>query len=1340
MSSFTASDSNSDSDTSHCLTDEDVVALIEGPMPEEALTRVHRHADGCHACRLLLASVARGGAEPSAEQTAGPTVTLGEPGVSWTPPEAFDEFRLERLIGRGGMGVVYLAYDISLDRRVAVKFIASGQPDPWVRRYFETEARAIARLQHPNVVNVFRVGKIDGHPYIVSEYVSGKSLAELPLPVPWRQVLSLGAGLARGLAAAHRQGVLHRDLKPSNALVTPSGEVKLLDFGLAEHFEPAGASGPHLPRAAQLADLAPGSEGSAPSANLVVGTLLYMAPELLAGAPASPRSDVYALGLILRELCTGEVPRRPSRQPQEVVPSAGLGPGVDPDFAALIARCIALDPRERFASAEALCEALERLERSTAPAPLDASNPYRGLAPFEAEHRALFFGRDADIRAVLERLRHRPLVLVAGDSGAGKSSLCRAGVLPQVAAGALGEARERLTVTLWPGYRPLEALAAALAPVLGRKEAELVAALADTRPWLGQALREAHQAGRGLLLFIDQLEELIILSEPAQAAHFARLLGELALPSAGVRVLLAVRGDFLTRLCALPGLGEEAERALYILRPMSPEGVREAIVGPARSRGVVFESSELVQTLVASTARGVGSLPLLQFALAELWERRDTAQGRITQAALDEMGGVAGALSRHADGTLARLSSSEREAARRLLLRLVTAEGTRIERSEEELVESSEAASRAALRALVEGRLLHTRDVGGQPRCEIAHDSLIESWGTLRGWLDDDIGHRAVRKRLEAASAEWDRLRHAQEALWGQRQLDEARLVEPSTLGARERAFLAAAHRAVARERWGRWSAVLILVLAVAGAYGGPRLQAYLDDARFIAAQLELARGELTAGRNFSQEAGTRREGALALFDGRPSSAAGAESSPGPRDLRQAAERQWSEALTLRDQADLAYARASQLLEKALDRDRGHEATRQLIAEVVFHRVLLAEDFHQQRERDEWMQRLEQVTEGTEEGAHWRQRLQAPAELEIVTEPAGARVEIERYVDVNGTRRREPVEGARSLGPTPITGLQLPRGSYLLRVTREGRAPVTLPLLLTHGAREPVSLMLPSAVPAGYSYIPPGCFLLGSAEPELLRTFMLSPPLHRYCLSEGYLIGRTEVTFGDWLEYLNALPPDAAARRILEQPRFSSTGAVTLRHQPGAGWSFAFHRSPEEVVTAREGQPFRYPGRARNHTADWRRFPLSGVSSKDLDGYFYWLDSSGRLPGARLCGQHEWEYAARGADGRRYPHGDQLQPDDVNIDTTYDRQPKDFGPDMVGSHPASVSPFGLMDMSGNAYEITRSATPEHGRVVYRGGAWYYDAFSAFIVNLAAGDPTQRDAAIGVRVCASVASR
>jgi hypothetical protein len=177
------------------------------------------------------------------------------------------------------------------------------------------------------------------------------------------------------------------------------------------------------------------------------------------------------------------------------------------------------------------------------------------------------------------------------------------------------------------------------------------------------------------------------------------------------------------------------ERMLYLLQPLLPEGVREAIVGPARSRGVVFESEALLQTLVEATPRGAGSLPLLQFALAELWERRDPASGSLTRVVLDEMGGVAGALSRHADSVLARMSSAEQQAARRLLGSLITAEGTRSQRSEEELTAGSDEA-RAALRALLEGRLLHARTAGGRASYEIAREALIASWGTLRHWLD----------------------------------------------------------------------------------------------------------------------------------------------------------------------------------------------------------------------------------------------------------------------------------------------------------------------------------------------------------------------------------------------------------------------------------------------------------------------------------------------------------------------------------------------------------------------------------------------------------------------------
>jgi formylglycine-generating enzyme required for sulfatase activity len=369
-----------------------------------------------------------------------------------------------------------------------------------------------------------------------------------------------------------------------------------------------------------------------------------------------------------------------------------------------------------------------------------------------------------------------------------------------------------------------------------------------------------------------------------------------------------------------------------------------------------------------------------------------------------------------------------------------------------------------------------------------------------------------------------------------------------------------------------------------------------------------------------------------------------------------------------------------------------------------------------------------------EDGNEWRQRLSAPAELELVTTPPGARVQLERYnPDEQGVLRLQPVQ---ELGPTPITHQSLPAGSYLLRITHPERPPLDLPLLLTSGGREQLRLTLPTTVPPGYVYIPPGCFLRGSAEPEEVRGFMSSPPLHRSCLDAGYLIGKTEVTFEDWMAYLDALPPDAPARRILEQPHFSTPGAITLRRQPDGRWLFSFHRTNKDVLSAREGEPFHYPGRSQRNSVDWRKFPLSGVSAEDLAGYFYWLDRTGRLPGARLCSEHEWEYAARGADGRRYPHGNRLRPDDANIDATYNRQPLAFGPDEVGSHLDSASPFGLTDMTGNAYELTRPVTSDLGRIVLRGGAWYYDSVSARAATRSPGDPTQRDVLLGVRVCAS----
>ena len=178
------------------------------------------------------------------------------------PPDEFDDYVILRKLGRGATGQVYLAEDSVLARPIAIKFIGAD-PDPAARQRFLMEARAAARIQHPNVVSVYRVGELGDRPYIVSELVRGTALSDVARPMPWTAALAIAIDLGRGLAAAHRRGVVHCDIKPSNVMMTEDGVAKLVDFGLA-----------HVLR-----------EGTDDAARAFAGTPDYMAPEVWAGKP-----------------------------------------------------------------------------------------------------------------------------------------------------------------------------------------------------------------------------------------------------------------------------------------------------------------------------------------------------------------------------------------------------------------------------------------------------------------------------------------------------------------------------------------------------------------------------------------------------------------------------------------------------------------------------------------------------------------------------------------------------------------------------------------------------------------------------------------------------------------------------------------------------------------------------------------------------------------------------------------------------------------------------------------------------------------------------------------------
>lgn len=311
----------------------------------------------------------------------------------------FDGFELLRPLGAGGMGSVHLARDAALDRLVAIKFISTALSDPKAQERLLREARVIARLQHPNIVAIYRTGEVEGRPYIAYEYVEGRPISALPRPLSWLSVLRIGLGLSRGLAAAHRAGILHRDIKPANAMLAATGEVKLLDFGLAKFTEREAVEQRQLddwlestalevkgvaeePAPDVLASL--GGTATVPphesitmgwsldrltNQGLVVGTPMFLAPEIWRGAPATRRSDLYALGLVLYDLLTGRLPHAHLGTVQiarfvtsqdfpllaerfKELPSA---------FVELVDRLVARDPRQRPESADMVRDALETL-------------------------------------------------------------------------------------------------------------------------------------------------------------------------------------------------------------------------------------------------------------------------------------------------------------------------------------------------------------------------------------------------------------------------------------------------------------------------------------------------------------------------------------------------------------------------------------------------------------------------------------------------------------------------------------------------------------------------------------------------------------------------------------------------------------------------------------------------------------------------------------------------------------------------------------------------------------------------------------------------------------------
>lgn len=694
-------------------------------------------------------------------------------------------YRLDSLLGFGGMSVVYLAEDLRLKRRVALKLLAAGlAEDESFRDRFLRESELAASIDHPNIIPIYEAGTTEDLLFIAMRYVQGRDLRERLQSGRLNPADAIGilAQVASALDAAHARGLVHRDVKPSNVLLDtgarPDGSdhVYLADFGLTKRVseEPGIGDDGHL-----------------------LGTIDYVAPEQIAGEEIDGRADVYSLGCVLYECLVGQPPfRRDSElavvfahlETESPAPSAGR-PELPAALDAVIARALAKEPEQRYPScrelaraalAVAVDEASRRLvdvasraaagrsdlseveaeltgkvidlqlarEQARAlsgphtPARVAAEGicPFKGLASFEPVDAEYFFGRERLVAELVARLVGAGFLGIVGPSGSGKSSVLRAGLLPALAGGVLPGSEGWRRLLLRPGERPLEELRRVL--VSGAKD-PLAEAL-DTLP-----------SGARLLLAVDQLEELhTACRSDAERAAFADTLARAAAdPDGRALVVVALRADFYGRFAAYPGLAELLGGNQVLVGPMQASELRRAVELPAARVGLRVEP-ELSDALVDDVEGEPGALPLLSTALLELWQKRQ--DNALTLAAYRESGGVHGAVARLAEGTYARVPDDRRQLVRAVMLRLVGEDEVdapvrrRAPLAELDLERNEDVAD--VLATLADSRLVTV----SEGNVEVAHEALLREWPRLREWIEEDTEGRRLRRHITQAATEWE--------------------------------------------------------------------------------------------------------------------------------------------------------------------------------------------------------------------------------------------------------------------------------------------------------------------------------------------------------------------------------------------------------------------------------------------------------------------------------------------------------------------------------------------------------------------------------------------------------
>ncbi len=534
----------------------------------------------------------------------------------------------------------------------------------------------------------------------------------------------------------------------------------------------------------------------------------------------------------------------------------------------LLAVELGVDPSPELVRLEALILAQDpQLEPRAVPAPAEraARNPFKGLRAFGEADADDFHGREALAGRLLgrveEMLHDGRLLLVVGPSGSGKSSVVRAGLVPALRRGALEGSERWCIATMVPGTAPVRELAAALRSAGVALPRDAVDRAEETGDLLPLVEAATGAGAPRLLLVVDQLEELYArVGEEPRRAFLAGLLAMLAAPDGPLAVVATLRADFFHHPLGSSDLGELVRRGVEVVTPLTRAELERAIARPAEGVGVAVEPG-LVAEIAVDVARQPAALPLLQYALTDLFERSD---GRhLTRDGYAAIGGVTSALARRADEAWEALDGDGREVMRQVLLRLVVpgegSEDTARRAPRAELTSFADAiVVDAVLDDLGRRRLLtFDRDpVTGQPTVEIAHEALLAHWPRLAAWVDEHRRDLWTHRRLADAAAEWEAAGRAAGYLVSGARLDQLAEWSRTTtlrLSSVERAFLDASRLERRRAERGARAARLrlagILAAALAVAVGLSALllrqSQAVGESEDVATAQELAAGSI---------------------------------------------------------------------------------------------------------------------------------------------------------------------------------------------------------------------------------------------------------------------------------------------------------------------------------------------------------------------------------------------------------------------------------------------------------------------------------------------------------------